>query len=92
MNCPHCRKPIAETPEQHADRLGRTHNLTPRQRDFCIALAAFMKEHGFAPTLKELAAALGVSKSSVYEHLGALVNKGALVVQRHRSRAINFAH
>ena len=52
--------------------------LTPRQAEVLDVIRDFLKEFGFAPTFDELSDRLGISKSSIHEHLQALEKKGAI--------------
>lgn len=51
--------------------------LYKRQRQIVDYLAQYIQQHGYSPTLQEIATALGVSSlATVHEHLEALVRKG----------------
>ena len=50
--------------------------MTTRQRACYDLIAAFHREHGYAPTVLELAQAMGCSRSNVRQHLAALRRKG----------------
>lgn len=53
--------------------------LYRRQRQIVEFLAQYVQQHGFSPTLQEIANALGVSSlATVHEHLEALVRKGVI--------------
>lgn len=54
-----------------------------RERDLLDFLRDYLRKHGYAPTLREMARALGVSSvATVHKHLKALEKKGFL--KRHR--------
>ncbi len=52
--------------------------LTPKQRETYDLIAASIKEKGYAPTLKEIAAVMGVSHVTVFERVCALERYGWL--------------
>ena len=57
--------------------------LTDRQRHVLGAIQAWIKEHGFPPTIRELGRLLGIkSLRGVTTHLDALAKKGTLVRNR----------
>jgi SOS-response transcriptional repressor LexA len=67
LRCPNC----AHTWEPPAPR-----PLTKRQADVVHVIADHVREHGYAPTLTEIAATMGFkSVASVHEHLVNLENK-----------------
>ena len=56
--------------------------LYPRERQLLDFITQFIQRYGYAPTLKEIAAALNVSSlATVHEHLQALERKN--VIKRH---------
>lgn len=58
--------------------------LTKRQKAMLDAIAAHLKEHGYAPTFKELGAALGLSSgATVHKHIVALVAMGYVLRTKH---------
>jgi len=53
--------------------------LYKRQREIVEYLAQYVQTHGFAPTLKEIADAMGLSSlATVHEHISRLIKKGVL--------------
>ncbi len=53
------------------------HQLTRRQRDVYDYIVRHLNEHGISPTLRQIAAALGMrSNANVCEHMDALEEKG----------------
>ena len=46
--------------------------LTPRQAEVLRYVQGYRSSHGYSPTLQEIAAELGVSKVTVFEHVEAL--------------------
>lgn len=53
-------------------------SLTPRQAELVGHLRTFRHEHGYSPSLQELADAMGVSKVTVFEFVKALKAKGVV--------------
>lgn len=67
--------------------------LFPRQRTLLREIERFIKDRGYPPTLRELAAAVGVtSPSGVRQQLKALERKGALTLTPRRPRGIVVRH
>lgn len=65
--------------------------LTPRQHECWSFLAAYTREHGYAPSFEEIAEAMNVaSKSNVHRLLGALEERGFIRRLRYRQRAIEI--
>ena len=52
--------------------------LTPKQQKILLLIRDWQLTKGFSPTLQEVADELGVSKVTVFEHVEALIKKGAL--------------
>lgn len=68
-----------------------TIDLTPRQRQVLGLIERHSREHGYPPTLRELAAGLGLSGTrAVEKHLAALERKGRLT-RGEGSRALQLA-
>lgn len=64
--------------------------LTDRQQQVLDLLIAFRQEHGFPPTVQELAEMLGCrSHNAAAEHLRALERKGVITRGRGVSRGIS---
>lgn len=56
-----------------------TVTLYKRQREIVEFLAQYIQKHGYAPTLREMADAIGVtSLATVHEHISRLIEKGVL--------------
>ncbi len=66
-------------------------NLTPRQLDVLVAIRNYRHLHGYSPTMQELADEIGVSKVTVFEHVEALIKKGALVREPNKARSLSIA-
>jgi repressor LexA len=66
-------------------------NLTKRQREIYDFVRGFLEEHGYAPSLEEIAEHFGLSSvATVHEHLENLQSKGALRRDPNRSRAVEI--
>jgi repressor LexA len=67
--------------------------LTARQKEILEYLAAFTREAGYPPTVREICRATGLrSPRSASQHLQALQRKGYIQRARDKSRAIRFLH
>ena len=54
-------------------------------------ISIFSKEHGYAPTVREIAAGLGLcSPASVHRHMNSLAAEGMLVREKSKARAISL--
>ena len=65
-------------------------NLTPKQLEVLRCIVRFRNRNGYSPTLAELADRLGVSKVTVFEHIGALERKGAVRRDKHKARSLEL--
>jgi repressor LexA len=66
-------------------------NLTKRQREIYDFVREFLDDHGYAPSLEEIAAHFGLSSvATVHEHLEHLQDKGVLRRDPNRSRAVEI--
>ena len=52
--------------------------LTPRQMQILTYIRDFRHKRGFSPTLQEIGDSLGLTKVTVFEHVGVLERKGLL--------------
>lgn len=52
--------------------------MTPRQQEVLGAMRRYIREHGIAPTIQDIAEAMGLTKTSVHEHLVTLERDGHL--------------
>ena len=66
-------------------------HLTPRQMQILFFAREYRKELGYSPTLQELADELGVSKVTVFEHLGVLERKGIVRREKYRARSLEIS-
>ena len=69
-------------------RLG---SLTPKQLRVLTFIRDYSKVRGYAPTMQELADEFGVSKVTVFEHIGALQQKNYLKRARHKARSLRLS-
>ncbi|TFG45658.1 MAG: transcriptional repressor LexA [Candidatus Brocadiia bacterium] len=63
-------------------------NLTPRQLQILKATARFQSSKCYSPTIAELASALSVSRSTAFEHIAELREKGLLTASPGRARSL----
>ena len=68
-----------------------TMNLTPKQLEVLELIRQCQNEHGYSPTMQELAEQIGVSKVTVFERIEALIRKGALTREANRARSLSIA-
>ena len=66
-------------------------NLTPKQLRILQLVRDWRVTHGFSPTMQELANELGISKVTVFEHVEALIKKGALVREPNKARSLSIS-
>ena len=65
-------------------------NLTPKQLKILTRIRDLRLATGCSPTMQELADELGVSKVTVFEHVQALIRKGALRRSAHKARSLEL--
>ncbi|MEO1007495.1 MAG: transcriptional repressor LexA [Planctomycetota bacterium] len=66
-------------------------NLTPKQLRILRLIRDWRIRRGYSPTMQELADEIGVSKVTVFEHVEALIKKGALVREPNKARSLSIA-
>ena len=66
-------------------------NLTPKQLEVLELIRQCQNDHGYSPTMQELAEHIGVSKVTVFERVEALIRKGALTREANRARSLSIA-
>lgn len=66
-------------------------NLTPKQLKILQLIRDCRVRRGYSPTMQELADELGVSKVTVFEHVEALIKKGALIREPNKARSLSIA-
>ena len=65
--------------------------LTPKQAEIFKRIRDARMTDGYSPTMQELADTIGVSKVTVFEHVEALVKKGALTRDKNKARSLAIA-
>jgi repressor LexA len=65
-------------------------NLTPKQLKILTLIRDSRVRRGFSPTMQELADQLSVSKVTVFEHVEALIKKGALEREANKARSLSI--
>ena len=68
-----------------------TPNLTPKQLKILTLIRDTRLSRGYSPTMQELAEELSVSKVTVFEHVEALIKKGALHRDPNKARSLVLA-
>ena len=63
-------------------------NLTPKQLRILEFIRSYREIQGFSPTMQEIADEFEVSKVTVFEHVEALVAKGALERDANKARSL----
>ncbi len=66
-------------------------NLTPKQLHILTRIRDIRLSRGYSPTMQELADELNVSKVTVFEHVEALIKKGALVRKANKARSLEVS-
>ena len=67
-----------------------TLKLTPRQHRILLMIRDAQLTRGYSPTFQEMADELGVSKVTVFEHVEALIKKGALRRDPNKARSLEL--
>lgn len=65
-------------------------NLTPKQLRILQLIRDYRVTRGYSPTMQELADDLGISKVTVFEHVEALIKKGALTREPNKARSLSI--
>lgn len=68
-----------------------TLNLTPKQMHILTRINDTRLAYGYSPTMQELADEIGVSKVTVFEHVEALIRKGALIRDANKARSLTVS-
>jgi repressor LexA len=66
-------------------------NLTPKQMKVLRIVRDTRKKMGYSPTMQEIADELRVSKVTVFEHVEALIEKGALQRDANKARSLTLS-
>ncbi len=66
-------------------------NLTPKQLHILTRIRDLRIARGYSPTMQELGDELGVSKVTVFEHVEALIKKGALLRKPNKARSLEIS-
>jgi repressor LexA len=67
-------------------------NTTPRQMQILIFIRDYRHKNGYSPTLQEVGDTLGLTKVTVFEHVGALERKGLLLRgAKHSARSLQVS-
>ena len=69
----------------------RQRPITPKQKQVLDLVRDGINANGYAPTLDEMAKALGKAKGSVYEIVSSLVNRGHLLREPNVARNLRLA-
>jgi repressor LexA len=73
-----------------SDRQHDRRRLTRRQLQILTYIRDARHRNGYSPTMQEMADEFGVSKVTVFEHVGALVAKGLLRRLPHKARSLEL--
>lgn len=65
-------------------------DLTNRQKEVASFIGSFMRDNGFAPSVRDIAGKFGFSVKAAHDHLKALERKGAIRMTRGVSRSIEL--
>jgi repressor LexA len=76
---------MARTAHDHESR-----TLTPRQLAILQFLRDYRRSRGYSPTMQEVADELGITKVTVFEHVGKLVDKGLIRRLPYRARSLEL--
>lgn len=68
-----------------------TLTLTPKQLRIFQLVRSWRQTRGYSPTMQELADELEISKVTAFEHVEALVGKGALTRDKNKARSLCIA-
>jgi repressor LexA len=66
--------------------------LTPRQLQILRLIRDYRRQNGYSPTMQEIGDELGLTKVTVFEHVGALEEKSLLVRgPKHKARSLRVS-
>lgn len=63
---------------------------TPRQRAILQFIAGYQQKHGVSPTLEEIGEEFGVHRVTIFQHVNALVHRGAIRRTAQLARSIEI--
>ena len=66
-------------------------NLTPKQLRILNMIRETRVTRGYSPTMQEMADEIGVSKVTIFEHVEALIKKGALLRDANKARSLEVS-
>lgn len=67
-------------------------NVTPRQMEILTFIRDFRTRNGYSPTMQEIGDSLGLTKVTVFEHVGVLERKGMLLRgTKHSARSLQVS-
>ena len=66
-------------------------NLTPKQLRILTLIRETRVTRGYSPTMQEMADEIGVSKVTIFEHVEALIKKGALLRDANKARSLEVS-
>jgi repressor LexA len=64
--------------------------LTARQKEVLDFISSFLDDHGYPPTIREIAESFAISVKGAYDHVKALEKKGYIRLGENRSRALEL--
>ena len=73
-----------------ADHDHESRTLTPRQLAILQFIRDYRRSRGYSPTMQEVADELGITKVTVFEHIGKLADKGLIRRLAYRARSLEL--
>ena len=73
-----------------SQRAHERRTLTPRQLAILQFIRDYRRSHAYSPTMQEIADELGVTKVTVFEHVGVLIKKGLLRRLPYKARSLEL--
>ena len=64
--------------------------LTPKRMEMLRFIRDYKASHGYSPTMQEIADEFGITKVTVFEHIGVLQEKGLVYRMRHKARSLEL--
>ena len=72
--------------------MGRNKQITPKQLETLHQVENFLRSQCYSATIGELAAALNISRTTAYEHIAGLREKGLLVRSTGKARCLRLTN